>query len=458
MYRRARESLSGESRLSINPSPYGPGALDTNGVTRESTMRLTRYAPVICGNDINDLPLPAIKPVVSLRVVRVIDRLNVGGPSRHVVLLTKEMADRGYRTVLAKGSVSEGEAEMGDLIAKSGICPEEISGLGRAVSPLTDLRAFVSLYRLIRKVRPHLVHTHKSKAGVLGRLAAALAGVPVTVHTFHGHVFRGYFSAWKSALVRTVERLFGHWTDATVAVTGQQRSELLAYRIASRSRLHTVPLGLYLEPFLSGNGSGEGLRRELGLDTGCKIVGLVGRLVPVKGVEVFLEAARRVAAELEDVRFLVVGDGELRADLEALAKRLELSDVVLFTGFRRDMPRIYDALDLLVLSSFNEGLPVALIEGIAAGCYVVASRAGGTTDLVDSEQTGRTVAPGDAEALSSTIVDALKGNKRVPDGVRKQVGRRYGANRLVTDLDRLYRELLHRKLGRRAGALSPDCA
>ena len=385
-------------------------------------------------------------------MVRVIDRLNIGGPAQHALLLTKEMSERGYRTILAKGSISVGEAEMADVIAKTGVCVEEISGLGRAVSPLADLKAFVGLYRLIRRVRPHLVHTHKSKAGVLGRLAAVFAGAPVMVHTFHGNVFQRYFSSWKSALIRTVERLLAHLTDAVVTVTGQQRRELLAYRIAPHTRLHAVPLGLYLEPFLSGTGSGSGLRGELGFDASCKMVGLVGRLVPIKGVEVFLEAAKRVSTELADVRFVVVGDGELRADLETLARRLGIEEIVVFTGFRRDTPRIYDALDLLVLSSFNEGLPVALIEGIASGCYVVSSRVGGVTDLVDSDETGLIVVPGDAAVLASAIVDSLKEERRVPDAIRRRVGQHYGANRLVTDLDHLYRELLHSKLGRQAGA------
>ncbi len=374
-----------------------------------------------------------------------IDRLNVGGPTHHVTLLARGLGARGYETVLTKGQVAQGEVEMEDVVRQAGVQPQEIEGLGRAISPLQDVQAFWGLYRLMRRFRPQVVHTHKAKAGVLGRLAARLAGVPVVVHTFHGHVFRGYFSRWKSGLIVLVERLLAQCTDAVVAVSRPLRQDLLSFRIARPPRLKAIPLGLRLEPFLACRHTDGGFRAELGFEPCAPLVGMLPRLVPIKGVDVFLRAAQQVVQEMPEVRFVVVGDGELRGGLEALARRLGLEAQVCFTGFRRDTDRIYAALDLVALSSFNEGLPVSLIEALASGCYVVATRVGGVSDLVVSERVGLTVAPGDAGALAGAMLQALRGRRRVPLEERKRVGERYGIDRLMEDVDRLYRLLLEGK-------------
>ena len=390
-----------------------------------------------------------------IRLIQIIDRLNVGGSARHVLLAARALESRGYRTVLLKGQVEPGEAEMEDVILQTGVAPREVCGLGRAISILQDWRAFAILYRTLRTIHPDVVETHKSKAGVLGRLAAWLAGVPVVAHVFHGHVFHGYFSPWKSRLIVLVERLFAHRTDAIIAVSHQQRRELLGYRIAPPSRLHAVPYGLQLAPYLSCKRTDGGFRGELGFGDSVPLVGTVTRLVPIKGVEVFLRAAQCAAQEVPEARFVVVGDGELREPLEALTRQLGLEGRVCFAGFRRDLVRIYGALDLMVLSSFNEGLPLAIIEAIAAGCYVVASRVGGVSDLIQDGRVGLTVAPGDAEALSNAMVLALREGRRVSPSERRRAGRLYGIDRMTEDLDLLYRRLLKNKQSRQAEEIVP---
>ena len=375
-----------------------------------------------------------------------------------MVLLTRGLEARGYATLLVKGQVSPGEAEMEDVVLRTGVAPHEVRGLGRAISPIQDLRVLRSLWRLMRDVRPHVVHTHKSKAGVLGRLAARMTGVPVAVHTFHGHPFRGYFSPWKSRLIQVAERLLARWTDAVVAVSRQQRRDLLAYRITSPGRLHAIPLGLELAPYLAVRHCDSGLRAELGFPQSARLVGTVTRLVPIKGVDVFLKAAARVAEEVPEARFVVVGDGELRCELEDLARQLGLGPRVRFLGFRRDTVRICSALDLAVLSSHSEGLPVALIEAIAAGCYVVATRVGGVSDLVVSERVGLTVEPGNSNALADAVVRALAENCVVPPEERERAGTLYGIHRLEQDLDCLYRRLLQES-GNRCigGGMAASC-
>ena len=388
-----------------------------------------------------------------LRLVRVIDRLNVGGPTHHVLLLTRDMAPRGYHTVLVKGQVASGEAEMAEVIDRVGVGFVEIKGLSKIVS-LRDMGAFRALYRLIRQMRPHVVHTHKAKAGALGRIAAWLAGVPVVVHTFHGHTFHGYFSPFKSFLFVAIERVLAHWTNAIVTVSAQQRRELRTYRIASPTRLHAIPLGLDLAPFVNRVRGDDGFRAELGFSSDVPLVGLVGRLTPIKGIDLFLKAAQKVIAQMPDVRFVVVGDGELRTELEQLSAALGLVEYVRFTGFRSDMPRIYGALDLVALSSHNEGLPVTLIEALATGCYAVATRVGGVPDLLDTSCIGMVAPPDNVLALSLAISQALRTKQQVQQKDRQRIGRLYSVERLVDDLDCLYRTLLetNKRVCLRAGS------
>lgn len=356
---------------------------------------------------------------------------------------------------MVKGQVAPGEAEMDDVIRRSGIQPLEMRGFSRAIVPIRDIRVLVALYRLLRRVRPEIVHTHKSKAGVVGRIAAWLAGVPLTLHTFHGLVFKGYFSAWKTGLILLVERLLARRTDVLVAVSELQRDELLADRIAAPSRICTVPLGVDLEPFLNRQRGDAGFREELGFGASTRLVGIVARLVPIKGVDVFLSAAGQVADALPDVRFVVIGDGELRAELESAAGETRLGDRVRFTGFRDDMARIYGSLDLSVLSSHHEGLPVALLESVACGCYVVATRVGGVPDLLRSERIGLMVAPGDARALAAGIQRALRERRKISVEERHRIVESYGMKRLAEDFSHLYRKLSENK---RTGGGSPgDC-
>jgi glycosyltransferase involved in cell wall biosynthesis len=337
---------------------------------------------------------------------------------------------------------------MTDVIAETGVQPVPVSTLGRAVSWRDDPASLIALYRLIRKVRPDIVHTHKSKAGALGRVAARLAGVPAVVHTFHGHVFRGYFDPVRSAAAVFVERLLGAWTDAVVTISPAQRRDILNYRIATPERVRCIPLGLRLDRLRGADHLAGQFRAEMGVGPDQPLVGFVGRLAPIKGVEVFLRAAALVLRRLPTARFVVVGDGECRPALEAEARALGIAEAVRFTGYRQDTDRVYASLDLFALSSFNEGTPVTAIEALAAGCYVVAARVGGVPDLLTSDRLGLMAEPGDAMALSEAMIRALSEQRKVSEADRDATCRRYGIDRLVEDLDDLYQSLLKSK-GRR---------
>jgi glycosyltransferase involved in cell wall biosynthesis len=384
-----------------------------------------------------------------IKILRVIARLNIGGPAIHVVLLTAGLDQRRFASLLVSGSENPGEGSMLDYALAHGVQPismPEIVGEFRLGA--RELKALASLYRVIRRERPQIVHTHTAKAGFVGRLAARLARVPVIVHTFHGHVLQGYYSPFKTALLRRMECGLAYVTDGIIAVSEQVKRELVSYGVASADRIQVIPLGLELEPFLDGAASRGAFRRELQLDGVERLVGIVGRLFPIKNHYLFLEAAAQVAGEAPGARFVIVGDGVLRPDIERHARNLGLADRVIFTGWRRDLPRIYADLDVLAVTSHNEGTPVSAIEAMAAGCPVVATHVGGLPDLIRDGETGYLVPPGDAPALAAAVLRVLREPEtaqRLGKAARMAARERFAAQRLITDMEQLYLELLERK-------------
>lgn len=381
-----------------------------------------------------------------IRIMRIIARLNVGGPAIHVSLLAAGLQDSAFSSILVAGQVGQAEGDMGYLAGEMGVRPIIIPELGREISPLDDIRALIALVRLMRRERPHIVHTHTAKAGFLGRLAARLSGVPVIIHTYHGHVFYGYFNRLKTTAFITVDRLTARLSDAILTISDTLRGDLLAFRIAPPDRIRVVPLGLNLSPLADGDKLRGMLLEELDYPNDTPIVTIVGRLVPIKNHELFLAAAQLVSKEMPDVRFVIVGDGERRAELEGLARQTGLDNVVHFTGWRRDLPTIYADTTVLVLTSRNEGTPVSIIEAMAAGVPVVATAVGGVPDVLRRGDLGKLVPPDDPTALAEAILAELRA-RGYPHVLKAKEWalRHYDSARLIADLRHLYLELLARK-------------
>jgi glycosyltransferase involved in cell wall biosynthesis len=381
---------------------------------------------------------------LSVRVLRIFSRLNVGGPAVHVILLAEGLAPLGYQTTVALGSEAPWEGDLRALADRKRVRLSDVPGLGREIRPLADVRALWALYKMMRSWRPDIVHTHTAKAGVLGRVAARMAGIRNVVHTYHGHVLRGYFDARRTAAFRAVERGLAKSTRVLIAVSQSVKQDLVTLGIAPEDRIRVIPLGLELEPLAAPLPRG-GLRAEAGVGERAPLVGIVGRLTAIKDVATFLHAADAVRARVPAARFAVVGDGELRADLEARAQRLGLGGAVHFHGWRHDMAAVYGDLDVAVNTSLNEGTPVALIEAMAAGRPVVATRVGGTPDLLGGGARGRLVPAGDAGAVADAIAEAIAGGPEVAAraaSARAYVLAEHAVGRLVGDVDALYRELL----------------
>jgi glycosyltransferase involved in cell wall biosynthesis len=385
---------------------------------------------------------PAARPI---RVVRIITRLNIGGPAHNAILLTQALNDGVFGSTLVAGTTAPREGDFGDLAAAKGVEPIILPELGRELDPLADTIALAKLVRLLGRLRPDVVHTHMAKAGTVGRLAARLCRVPLVVHTYHGHVFHSYFGPRKTRLFLAIERALGRLTDRVVVVGEGQREEIAGYGVVPRRKLVPIPLGLELEQYLGADAYRGQLRRELGIAESAPIVGIVARLVPIKAHADFLRAAVSIRSALPDARFLIVGDGQRRAELERLVDALGLRAGVSFLGWRRDMPRVYADLDVVALTSLNEGSPVAIIEALAAARPVVATAVGGVPEVVVDGETGLAVPPGRPPELASAVLALLRDPARADRlglAGRRHVYPRYDARRLIDDVRQLYlREL-----------------
>jgi glycosyltransferase involved in cell wall biosynthesis len=383
------------------------------------------------------LELSDWRDVRRVRILRIVTRLNTGGPARHLTTLTRSLDGHRYEQWLAAGREGAGEGSMRSFVEAQGVrltfVPEMVgtSRLGSA-----DVAALARIRRLIRDVRPDIVETHTTKAGIVGRLAARLEGSPVVVHVYHGHVLDGYYGPVKTGLARCAERLLAPASDRLLAMSARVKDDLVRFKVAPPDAITIVEPGLDLESMIRGRGERGALRHELGI---------VGRLTPVKDHQLFLAAAVALLAVRPDVHFVVVGDGELGPEVRALARRLGLSSRVTFTGWRHDLSRIYADLDLLVSCSKSEGTPFAIIEAMAAECPVVATAVGGVPDLVEDQVTGLLVPPGQPGPLVAAILRLLGDPGAGQALARLAAARarvRFSAARLASDMDSLYTELL----------------
>ncbi len=384
-----------------------------------------------------------------IRVLRVIARMNIGGPAIHVTLLNAGLDPDRFESLLVSGTENPGEGNLLDWAASKGVRPIMIPEIiGEATFKPRDVIALRKMTALMRREKPHIVHTHTAKAGFVGRIAAWLAEVPIVVHTYHGHVLHGYYSPLKSRLLGEMETTLARITDRIVAVSDKIRDELAAYGVAPKEKIVTVPLGLELDEFLDNACWRGAFRRELGLADDAPLVGIVGRLAPIKNHRLFLEMAAQMLARVPAARFVVVGDGLLRAELEEYACVLGIAPQVTFAGWRRDLAKIYADLDALVVSSLNEGTPVSAIEAMASGCPVVATRVGGLPDLIAEGETGYLVESGDASGLTRAVADLLGDrpkSEKMAQTARQFVRERFSARRLITDIENLYEQLLAQK-------------
>lgn len=388
-----------------------------------------------------------------IKILRIIARLNIGGPAIHTVLLTAYLDKSRFEQTLVTGRVSADEGDMSYYALAHNVEPYVIAELKRDLNVVSDLIAFKKIYALIGKEKPDIVHTHTAKAGALGRLAAALYGSLsgrriILIHTFHGHILNGYFNTAANKCFAFIEKVLALATYRIITVSDSVKNELISLGIAKKEKVQVIPLGFELEAFL-------GIPHAQKKDT--LNIGIVGRLVPIKNHRLFLEAAAKVVTLRPDhkIRFSIIGDGQLRRELEELTQRLNLDKIVRFLGWETNLEKTYSELDVVALTSLNEGTPVSVIEAMASARPVIATNVGGVADLLGPErkehidsllnfkvlQRGILVEPGNAEGFAQALVFLLENT-----GLREALGEegRYFAKnnfskeRLLSDIGRLY--------------------
>ena len=402
-----------------------------------------------------------------MKILRIIARLNVGGPARHVVWLTEGLKADGYETLLVAGVVPPGEDDMSYAAAAAGVQPFMLPEMSREIS-LKDALTIWKLFRLMRREQPDIVHTHTAKAGTVGRVAGLMYSALAArrcrfVHTYHGHVFHSYYGKFKTRLFLAIERFLARFaTDRIVVISEQQRREINeVFRVGRREQFAVIPLGIDLSAYASWQDRRPRWRAELKLKDDDLLIGIVGRVTEIKNHRLFLEAAALLKKTIGSrVRFVVIGDGNLRRDLEEQAKSLGLENDVSFPGTRNDPENFYPALDIVALTSLNEGTPLTLIEAMANARPVIATAVGGVVDLLGDPwlpvsqadeasryricQRGISVPSGDAQGFARGLARLIE-----DPGLRDDLGRlglefvtrNYAKERLLTDIAGLYSEL-----------------
>ena len=411
-----------------------------------------------------------------MKIVRVIARLNVGGPAKHVVWLTKGLSSPQFESVLIAGTVPPGEDDMSYFATEMGIAPVFVPEMSREIS-LKDVLTVWKLYRLFHREQPDIVHTHTAKAGTVGRFAGFLyrwltprtfLGQPRPcrfVHTYHGHIFHSYYGPAKTRLFLTIEKILARLvTDRIVVISEQQRREINEeFAVGRANQFAVIPIGLDTGVYAQWQERRHTFREELKANANDILVGIVGRLTEIKNHELFLQAAALFKEQFANgplharVRFVIVGDGHLRHKLEQQAEGEGLVDDVIFVGSRRDPENFYPGLDIVALTSRNEGTPLTLIEAMANARPVISTAVGGVVDLLGQQlsesdegafvvcERGIRVPPDDAQVFAAGLAQLIAN-----DSLRREIGERglqfvtanYSKERLLQDIKDLYAELL----------------
>ena len=380
------------------------------------------------------------------RILHIIGRLNIGGPTINAVLLTHYLRKQGYDVQLVCGEVIGDESNMQYFADDHDVVPITIPHISRNLNPVNDIKTLYRLYKIIHEMQPDVVHTHTIKAGFLGRIAARMAGVPVIIHTFHSHTFNKNINRLLRYLFIWLERWAATYSDSIITLTESLRQELAeVYKIARRGHITVLPLGMELDRFASTPRHGNQFRQQWNIATDVPLIGTVGRLDPIKNHDLFLQMAQIVKQTLPNVRFVIVGDGGERERLERLTNHLGLQDAVIFTGWQRDILSIYSDFDVNVISSIHEATPVSIIESLASACPVVTTAVGGVPDLLQGGLLGTLVPAGDPQALAGAIVETIH-NPPDMEPIQANILSNFGIDRLVNDLDSLYTGVFAKKM------------
>lgn len=390
--------------------------------------------------------------MAAAKILHIITRLAQGGSSENVLYSMVGLKKKGFELYLVSGLIEDPGELIRQYIEENTINFTCIPELVRQVDPWKDIKAFFNIYFFIKKYNFDIVHTHTSKAGILGRWAAWFAGVPVRIHTPHGHVFYGYYGKITSCLFAVIEKSTSYITSRIIALTQGEIDDHITYRIAKRNKFTVIPSGINIEKYQHAKVDPQKIRLSLGIDKDCDIVGDITRLEPIKGARYAVRAWKKVVSQKPDAQLLIIGDGSERKMLEKLAGDLGIRRSIMFTRFRHDLPRLISIMNFLILPSLNEGMGKVLIQAAAMGKPSIGSRVCGIPDVIDDNRTGLLVPRADPEKLADAILYLLDNPEKVISMGKNAYRRvtelidgypRFSEELMVNKIYLLYQELLH---------------
>ncbi len=378
-----------------------------------------------------------------IKIVRFQSRIVIGGPALHTFLLSKKLNNADYSTLLIGGGTNSNEKSMESHAKNEHIRIELIPEMGRAIHFYDDLLSLKRFYKILKREHPDIVHTHTAKAGAIGRIAAFFAGVPFVFHTFHGHVFHGYFGRLKSYFFVLFERILAKFSSAIIVISDSQRKDIVdVYKIAHPKKVWTIPLGFEWDPFEKDIEDFD-LRKKFNISEDKYLIGIIGRIVPIKDHRLFLDIAiHLLKREKERFHFIIIGDGEDRQMLESLADRYGITDSVTFTGWQKANRALYESIDLVLLTSKNEGTPVTIIESLVSGTPVVASDVGGVSDIMNYYDPKNLISSREPDDYIQRILEIKDINLKISAEIQTKIKEKYSAERLIRDITRLYSSFL----------------
>jgi len=380
-----------------------------------------------------------------IKVLRIVTRLNVGGVSLNCTILAKKLDNDKYDKLLVHGSLGDSEGDMSYLIDNEPnvIVPELI----RELSFKQDIKALFEIIKIIKKFKPDIVHTHTAKAGILGRLAAKLCGVPIIIHTFHGNVFHGYFSPLKTKFFIYIERFLALISTKIIAISKIQKEELLKFKIAPAKKIEIIKLGFDFSNVIPEPNYTTDFRDRFKIDKDDILIGIIGRIVAIKNHKMFVDIAEKVLKSTSTkIKFIVIGDGEERKNIEDYVSQKSLESSFIFTGYTSNLKEIYKEIDIVTLTSFNEGTPVAIIEAMANRKLVFSTNVGGIADFIDNNVSGYYFDINDINGYAKKLVDVLNTFESKELSIVREKAYDVATNnfsylRLIKDIDNLYSNL-----------------
>lgn len=384
-----------------------------------------------------------------IKVLRIINRFNIGGPTYNATFLTRFLSDK-YETLLIGGLPEEGEADSLHILEEYGVKPILIPELKRDPNFLSDIKAFKKIKAIIKEFNPDIVHTHAAKAGALGRKAAYDCKVPIIVHTYHGHIFHSYFGKFKTELFRRIEKKLGEKTTGIIAISDRQKEELSSiYNIVDNKKIEVIPLGFDLNPFQADLEKKRRITREkYNLADDQIAVAIIGRLAPIKNHDLFLEAIELVYNRShKKIVFFIVGDGETKLKIEnriySLKSKYEID--IRMTSWVKDIKTFNAGMDIICLTSNNEGTPVSLIEAQACNIPVVTTDVGGVRDIIIENETGYIVDKNNAPLFAEKLLLLIENKKKLEKMSQNGwsfVRDKFHYARLVNDMENYYEKLI----------------